>query len=203
MYYVKAEPRKAPSMEKEKLLLHSCCGPCSTACIERLIPDYDVTVFYYNPCINDAAEYEKRKANQKKFIEAVNEGGVYEDADGCRVGFAEGAYEPEEYETLVKGLEDEPEGGARCAVCFRQRLTGAAKYAKEHGFAKFTTTLTVSPHKNYRLISEIGRECAEAFGIEYLPYDFKKKDGFRRSVELSKECGLYRQDYCGCSFSKR
>lgn len=182
----------------EKILLHSCCGPCSSACIERLIPDYDVTVFYYNPCIDDPEEYELRKDNQIMLIHAVRE--TY---DKDRLNFAAGKYDPERYLDLVKGLEEEPEGGARCAVCFRMRLLEAAKYAKEHGFSKFTTTLTVSPHKNYKVISEIGREAGEEEGVEYMPFDFKKKDGFLRSIQLSKKYGLYRQDFCGCRFSRR
>ena len=181
------------------ILLHSCCGPCSTACIERLAPDYDVTVFYYNPCITDREEYERRKANQILFIEEYNR------ACGCgsKVKFIEGDYLPETYLELVKGLEQEPEGGARCAVCFRQRLFEAARVAEEKGFRYFSTTLTVSPHKNYRLISEIGEEAAAGRDLEYLAFDFKKKAGFQRSVQLSREYGLYRQDYCGCAFSRR
>lgn len=198
-------------MPGEKLLLHSCCGPCSSACIERLLPDYDITVFYYNPCIDDRDEYEKRKTNQIKLIEAINEKGLCRDGEPVKtydgekasVDFVEGDYDPERYLELVKGLEDEPEGGARCPVCFRMRLTAAAEYAKREGFDAFTTTLTVSPHKNYPLISSIGEEVGNEIGIEYLPFDFKKKDGFLRSIQLSKEFGLYRQDYCGCGFSKR
>ena len=184
---------------KPELLLHSCCGPCSTACIERLLPDYRLTVFYYNPCITDGEEYEKRKENQIKLIGRMNEELPEED----RISFAEGAYEPEEFLRLTKGREEDPEGGARCSICFLERLSGAADYAASHGFSIFTTTLTVSPHKDYRLITEIGKREAEKRGIEYLDANFKKKDGFRRSVELSKEYGLYRQDYCGCVYSER
>ena len=195
----------------KKLLLHSCCGPCSSACIERLLPDFDITVFYYNPCIDDRDEYEKRKANQIKLIESINDKGIIRSGEAVQtydgkmphVDFVEGDYDPERYLELVKGLENEPEGGARCPVCFRMRLTSAAKYAKANGYDAFTTTLTVSPHKNFPLISGIGAEVGEEVGIDYLPYDFKKKDGFLRSIQLSKEFGLYRQDYCGCNFSKR
>ena len=201
-------------MTKKKLLLHSCCGPCSTSCLERLFQDYDVTVFYYDPCINERDEYEKRLGNQKAFIDAVNGSGFpVKDENGnelpegdrpkCDIGFAEGTYDPERYEELVKGLENEPEGGARCKVCFGMRLDETARYAGEHGYDCFTTTLTVSPHKDHALISEIGKECGEKYGVEYLPFDFKKKNGFGRSVELSKEFGLYRQDFCGCTYSKR
>lgn len=198
-------------MSGEKLLLHSCCGPCSSACIERLLSDFDITVFYYNPCIDDRDEYEKRKANQIKLIQAINESGILRDGqpistyngEAPSVDFVEGDYDPERYLELVKGFEDEPEGGERCPICFRMRLTAAAEYAKQHGFDAFTTTLTVSPHKNFPLISSIGEEVGNTVGIKYLPYDFKKKDGFLRSIQLSKEFGLYRQDYCGCNFSKR
>jgi predicted adenine nucleotide alpha hydrolase (AANH) superfamily ATPase len=187
--------KRGPGMSDRKILLHSCCGPCSSACLERLLPDHDVTVFYYNPCIDDPEEYEKRKENQLKLISAMSSMG--------NVDFAAGLYDPERYLELVKGLEEEPEGGARCSVCFRMRLLEAARYAKAHGYDAFTTTLTVSPHKNFKVISKIGEEVAEEVGIEYLPYDFKKKDGFLRSIQLSKKFGLYRQDYCGCRFSKR
>ena len=216
-------------MAGEKILMHCCCGPCSSACIERLAPDYDITLFFYNPCIDDAAEYEKRKENLLKLVDAINRNGYVggvENAEGVEdseitplqygpvkseitplqygpVKVVEGKYDPENYLEAVKGLEGEPEGGARCAVCFRMRLQESARYAKENGFDGFTTTLTVSPHKNYRVISEIGREVAEEVGIEYYPFDFKKKDGFLHSIRLSKAYGLYRQDYCGCGFSKR
>ena len=216
-------------MAGEKILMHCCCGPCSSACIERLAPDYDITLFFYNPCIDDAAEYEKRKENLLKLVDAINRNGYVggvENAEGVEdseitplqygpvkseitplqygpVKVVEGKYDPENYLEAVKGLEGEPEGGARCAVCFRMRLQESARYAKETGFDGFTTTLTVSPHKNYRVISEIGREVAEEVGIEYYPFDFKKKDGFLHSIRLSKAYGLYRQDYCGCGFSKR
>ena len=186
--------------ESRRLLLHSCCGPCSTAVIERLLPDYDITVFYYNPCITDREEYEKRKRTQIQFLQALNENAC---GESCRVDFVEGDYDPERYLSLVQGLEGEPEGGARCTVCFRMRLAVSAAYAAEHGFPLFTTTLTVSPHKNYPLISSIGKEEAEKHRVAFLDMDFKKKAGFQRSVQLSKEYGLYRQDFCGCEFSRR
>ncbi len=191
---------------KEKVLLHSCCGPCSTACVERLAPDYSITVFFYNPCITDPEEYERRKANQIRFLEERNrrlrEAGMPAED---QVAFVGGAYDPGAYFERVRGLEDEPEGGARCRVCFLDRLTAARDYARAHGYPLFTTTLTVSSHKDYRLISSIGKALAAETpeGPAFLDVDFKKKDGFRRSVELSKEYGLYRQDYCGCLFSKR
>ncbi|MGN0709672.1 MAG: epoxyqueuosine reductase QueH, partial [Anaerovoracaceae bacterium] len=178
------------------------CGPCSTACIDRLMNegDYDITVFYYNPCINDREEYEKRKQNQIMYINAINDDGRY---GGRKVSFVEGDYFPEEYLELVKGFENEPEGGRRCTICFTQRLRAAASYALGHGYDCFTTTLTVSPYKNYPLISSIGKKTADELGIRYLDMDFKKKAGFEKSVKLSKAYGLYRQNYCGCDFSKR
>ena len=182
--------------DKPKVLLHSCCGPCSTACIERLAPDYHIYVLYYNPCINDRDEYELRKANQIKFINAYNE-----KAD--KIEIVEANYDPENFEKLTTGFENEPEGGARCMICFSQRLEETAKKAKELDMDFFTTTLTVSPHKNYELISKIGKEMAKKHGTDFLDIDFKKKAGFQRSIELSKEYGLYRQNYCGCNYSKR
>ena len=184
--------------EKRRILLHSCCGPCSTACIERLLPDYKVTIFYYNPNITDRDEYEKRKANQIKFIEAFNENVPEED----KVIFIEGEYLPEDFFDVAKGLEDCPEGGERCTECFKLRLDRTAKAATVMGYPIFGTTLTVSPHKNYQLISAIGTQLAEIYELEFLDMDFKKKAGFQRSIELSKKYELYRQNYCGCEFSK-
>jgi predicted adenine nucleotide alpha hydrolase (AANH) superfamily ATPase len=184
--------------EKRRILLHSCCGPCSTACIERLLPDYKVTIFYYNPNITDRDEYEKRKANQIKFIEAFNEDVPEED----KVIFIEGEYLPEDFFDVAKGLEDRPEGGERCTECFKLRLDRTAKAATVMGYPIFGTTLTVSPHKNYQLISAIGTQLADIYEREFLDMDFKKKAGFQRSIELSKKYELYRQNYCGCEFSK-
>ena len=195
----KSFPLMGKGVMRKQLLLHSCCGPCSTAVIERLAPDYEITVFYYNPCITNVEEYERRKETQKQFIDAYNE---TTDCESARIRFIEGDYEPETYLGLVKGHEEDPEGGARCTICFRQRLEKTAAYACQHGYPIFGTTLTVSPHKNYPLISEIGNGLAIDYGIEFLDMDFKKKAGFQRSVQLSKEYGLYRQDYCGCDFSK-
>ncbi|MBQ5441173.1 MAG: epoxyqueuosine reductase QueH [Firmicutes bacterium] len=188
----------SPDAEKRHILLHSCCGPCSTACIERLITDYKITVFFYNPNITDREEYEKRKANQIKFIEAYNSEVDEED----QVVFIEGEYLPEDFFDAAKGLEDCPEGGERCTECFKLRLDRTARAAIVMGFPIFGTTLTVSPHKNYQLISAIGTELGEVYGLEFLDMDFKKKAGFQRSIELSKKYELYRQNYCGCEFSK-
>ncbi len=184
---------------KKELLLHSCCGPCSTAVIERLAPDYNITVFYYNPCITEADEYERRKENQIRFIDEYNKKMENE----YTIRYLEGRYDPERYFELVDGYEEEPEGGARCTICFEMRLLESARVAKEKGYPAFTTTLTVSPHKNYPLISQIGRDVAEKYHVEFLDLDFKKKAGFQRSIQLSKEYELYRQNYCGCIFSKR
>jgi len=178
----------------KRLLLHSCCGPCSTAVIEKLLSEgkYDITVFYYNPNITDKEEYEHRKAEQIRVINTL-----YKDVD-----FIEGDYNPREYYELISGFENEPEGGLRCSVCFTLRLDATAKYAKTHDFECFDTTLTVSPYKSYDTISAIGRQIADKYQIEYLSGNYKKKDGYRRSVELSKQLDLYRQHFCGCEFSK-
>lgn len=184
-------------VEKPKLLLHSCCGPCSTSVIERLAATYKITVFYYNPNIHDAAEYEKRRDTQIDFISKLNDSDLYED----KIEFTEGEYDTESFFEVSAGLEDENEGGARCEKCFRLRLERTAAHAKTHGFDTFATTLTVSPYKNYKVITEIGQDIAFKYGLSYLDMDFKKKDGYKRSIELSKQYGLYRQHYCGCAFS--
>ena len=196
---ITAMTAKPEDIEKPALLLHSCCGPCSTAVIERLIDDYDVTVYFYNPCITDQDEYERRKESQIRFIEHYN---LHLGGAG-KVHFIEGDYEPENYFRAVKGYEEEPEGGSRCTICFTQRLDKTAEAAKLGGYPLFTTTLTVSPHKNYPLISAIGKVAAETYDVEFLDLDFKKKAGFQRSIQMSKEYELYRQNYCGCEFSKR
>ena len=180
--------------KKKKLLLHSCCGPCSTAVLERLYPDYDITVFFYNPNITDPEEYEHRLSEQERFISEWKPG---------EITLIKGEYDPKVYLDFVSGLEDEPEGGARCTKCFMLRMEEAARFAKEHGFECFDTTLTVSPYKNSKIIMPVGIQMGEKYGIEYIEGNYKKKDGYRRSVELSKEYGLYRQHYCGCEFSKR
>ena len=177
---------------KKTMLLHACCGPCSSACLERLSPDHDVTVFYFNPNITDGKEYRLREEELKRFLAEWRPD----------IGFEAGRYDPQEYYTCVKGLEQEPEGGERCRACFLLRLEETAKTAKEQGFDCFDTTLTVSPYKNYGVIAEIGRALAEKYGVEYAAGNYKKKDGYHRSIELSRQYGLYRQDYCGCEFSK-
>lgn len=180
---------KAPS-----LLLHSCCAPCSSYVIEYMSQYFDVTVFYYNPNISDNDEYRKRVEEQKRFI------GEFPAAN--KVSFIEGDYEPDVYFKNVKGLEKCEEGGERCFVCYKMRLEKTAKLAKELKFDYFTTTLTISPLKKSAKLNEIGVGLAEKYGVEYLLSDFKKKEGYKRSIELSNEYGLYRQNYCGCVFSR-
>ena len=184
---------------KPELLLHSCCGPCSTSVIELLVDEFNVTVFFYNPCITDEEEYRRRREAQIQFIEQFNE----ENAGRCRIVFREGDYCPGAFFEATAGLGNEPEGGARCEVCFRQRLEKTAAAACISGADYFGTTLTVSPHKDYKLISEIGRELALKYSLSFLDRDFKKKDGFARSIQLSRKYSLYRQNYCGCKYSER
>ena len=189
--YDKRMQEELRGAQDKRLLLHSCCAPCSSHCLSELSPQIGVTVFYYNPNLDCAEEYEKRKREQIRFL---RETGL---AD-----FLDCDYAPEDYISAVRGLEEEKEGGARCAVCFRLRLERTAREAKARGFDYFATTLTVSPLKNAKLINEIGFAVAEEVGVPYLPSDFKKRGGYLHSVRLSEEYGLYRQDYCGCAFSK-
>ncbi len=178
-----------------KLLLHACCAPCSSYCLEYLGDFFDITVFYYNPNIDSRDEYKKRVEEEKRLIGELK--------TKRPISFIEGEYEPERYHGLVKGFEKEPEGGKRCELCFRMRLYESARIAKKLGFDYFTTTLSISPLKNANLLCEIGEMAGSELGISYLPSDFKKREGYKRSVELSNIYGLYRQNYCGCSFSKR
>ena len=175
----------------KKLLLHSCCGPCSTVCIERLKGEYDVTVFYHNPNIEPFEEYEKRKEEQKKVCEFF-----------C-VPFIDADYDNADWLKFVEGLENEKEGGARCEKCFAYRLRRTALFAKEKGFDIFGTTLSVSPHKNTMIINQVGDKISQENEIDFLPESFKKKDGYLRSINLAKELDLYRQNYCGCHFARR
>ena len=176
--------------EKPTLLMHACCAPCSSACLERVKDFFDITVYYYNPNIDSEEEYRKRSDEQKKLCGILN------------VKFIAEEYNPEEFYSAVKGFENEPEGGERCEKCFYLRLKKTAEIAKAKGFEFFTTTLTLSPLKDAELLNMIGNEVAGETGIKFLPSDFKKRGGYQRSVELSKEYGLYRQNYCGCIFSK-
>lgn len=175
------------------LLLHSCCAPCSSWCLYFLSSYFKITVFYYNPNIYPETEYYKRVEEQKRFIEAL--------PSKNKISFIEGRFDPKEFYSTVKGFEKEKEGGERCFRCYRLRLLQTALLAKEKGFDYFTTTLTISPLKNAAKLNEIAKEVADELGIKNLPSDFKKENGYKMSTELSKEYGLYRQDYCGCIFS--
>lgn len=177
---------------KPTLLLHSCCAPCSSYCIEELVKFFRLTVFYYNPNIDTDEEYEKRKNEQKRFIAEF----------APEVEFIGEEHESEEFYKAVKGLENEPEGGKRCRVCFALRLSRTAEKAKENGYEFFATTLTISPLKNAKVINEVGLELERTYGVKYLPTDFKKRGGYLRSTVLSQRYGIYRQDYCGCVFSR-
>ena len=177
-----------------RLLLHSCCAPCSSICLSILSNYFHVTVFYYNPNMDTEEEYEKRKNEQKRFIK--------EYPAKYKIDFLDCDYDNETFLSRVKGLESEPERGARCPVCFRLRLEKTASKAKELNYDYFATTLTLSPLKNTKQINEIGLVVGKEIGIPYLVSDFKKNDGYKKSIEFSKEYNLYRQNYCGCKFSK-
>ncbi len=177
-----------------KILLHSCCAPCSSYVLEYLSQYFSITVFYYNPNIHPEQEYKKRVNEQKRFIEQF--------PVKNKVNFIEGKYEPNLFFQEVKGLEQEKEGGNRCLKCFYLRLEKTAQKANELNITYFTTTLTISPHKNSKAINHIGSEIAKKYQLSYLFSDFKKRDGFKRSIILSKRYGLYRQNYCGCIFSR-
>ena len=177
------------------LLLHACCAPCSSAVLERLAPYFAITLLYYNPNIAPFAEYQKREAELRRLVAEMDLPNP--------VSFLPCAYDGEAFEAMAQGLEDAPEGGARCIKCYRLRLREAARAAGEGGFDYFTTTLSISPLKNAPALNQIGEEVGEEFGVKHLPSDFKKKDGYKRSVELSHQFGLYRQDYCGCVYSQR
>lgn len=177
------------------LLLHSCCAPCSSYVLEYLSAYFRITVFYYNPNIYPEEEYYHRVKEQQRLISQMP---LIHPAE-----FLEGHFEPKEFYDAVRGLEQIPEGGARCHACFRLRLEETARQAVKGGFDYFTTTLTISPLKNAQVLNELGQEIGEKYQIAWLPSDFKKKNGYRRSVQLSQEYGLYRQDYCGCVFSKK
>lgn len=180
-----------------KLFLHSCCAPCSSYVLEYLCPYFDITVFYYNPNISASEEYRKRVAEQKRLIAAYNAEGK-----GKPISILEGDYQPSRFYEAVKGYEDCKEGGERCFRCFDLRLRETALQAKKAGYDYFGTTLTISPLKNAVKLNEIGQTLAGEYGVLWLPSDFKKRGGYKRSVELSAQYELYRQDFCGCSFSK-
>ena len=181
-----------------RLFLHSCCAPCSSYCLEYLCRYFLITVFYYNPNISFSEEYRKRVAEQKRLIDAYNK-----EEKGWPIDIVEGDYEPERFYEMARGMEEEKEGGERCFRCYELRLREAAETAKSLGMDYFTTTLSISPLKNAEKLNEIGDALAEEYGVAYLNSDFKKKNGYKRSVELSEQYGMYRQYYCGCVFSKR
>lgn len=192
-----------------RLLLHSCCAPCSSHCMEYLREYFDLTVFYYNPNITVSLEYEKRLAEEKRLIAAYNRqvdeqdfAGMHSTTAAGKIKILEAPYNPSDWFRAVRGLEDCPEGGDRCTVCFRMRLLKTAEEAARGGFDYFTTTLTISPLKDAQRLNKIGFEAADRYGVKWLPSDFKKKDGYKRSIELSRTFGLYRQNYCGCIYSK-
>lgn len=179
---------------RPRLLLHSCCAPCSSAVLERLTDWFDLTVFYYNPNIAPEEEFLRRAEEQRRLIAEL--------PHAHEIQFRCGEYESEAFEALARGLEDMPEGGERCTRCFRLRLGKTAALAAREGFDYFTTTLSISPLKDAQRLNAIGGELAEQLGVAYLFSDFKKKNGYKRSCELSVQYGLYRQDYCGCRFSQ-
>lgn len=176
-----------------KLLMHSCCAPCSSYCLEKVTPYFKVDVFYFNPNITCESEYNVRLLEQKRFLLEVYKN---------EVGFIESEYNKNTFLNTIKGLESEKEGGSRCKLCYLLRLEETAKVAKKLGYDYFTTTLSVSPYKNAKWLNEIGEVLQNKYGVKYLYADFKKEGGYLKSIELSKKYNLYRQDYCGCEFSK-
>ena len=192
-----AVERRESGQAPLRLFLHSCCAPCSSYCLEYLCTYFEITVFYYNPNISAEPEYRHRVEEQKRLIAAYNA-----EKRGYPIEIIEGDYEPERFFEIAKGYENCPEGGERCFRCFELRLQETGKRAKTGGYDYFATTLTISPLKNAQKINEIGQALGVRFGVEWLPSDFKKKNGYKRSVELSAEYGLYRQDYCGCAYSR-
>lgn len=179
---------------KNKLLLHACCAPCSSAVLERISKYFDITIFYYNPNITDENEYQKRLEELNHFVEKLNINNIT---------VLPGRYNPQEFFDIAKNLEGEKERGPRCYKCYKLRLEETAKKAEELGYDYFTTTLSISPYKNSNWLNEIGHNLDELYSPTYLYADFKKKNGYKRSIELSKEFNLYRQDYCGCIYSKQ
>lgn len=197
MNYQKELDKIIERLQKEdkvpRLLLHSCCAPCSSYVLEYLSQYFEITVFYYNPNIYPESEYVKRIAEQQKFIKEL--------PVKYPISFVAGNYDQERFYEMARGLEDVKEGGERCMRCYELRLLEAARLAEEGAYSYFTTTLSISPLKNAVKLNEIGERIGKEYGVSYLPSDFKKKNGYKRSVELSKEYGLYRQDYCGCVYS--
>lgn len=181
-------------MQPPRLLLHACCAPCSSYTLEYLAEHFDITVDYYNPNITPKAEFEKRFAELQRLISEL--------PVKHKIQLLMGEYNNEAFVAMARGLEEVPEGGERCFRCYRLRLEHAARLAKEQGFDYFCTTLSISPLKNAQKINEIGAALGEQYGVRWLPSDFKKREGYKRSIELSREYRLYRQNYCGCIYSK-
>ena len=194
-YDLEMEKQISSIPEGEELLLHACCAPCSSACLERLGNYFKVTIFYYNPNITDENEYKKRLDEIKNFISRFKT--KYE------IKLIEGRYNPNEFFEIARGLEAEPERGRRCYKCYNLILEETARIADKYNYEYFCTTLTLSPHKNSNWVNEIGELLNTKYNSTYLYSDFKKKNRYKRSIELSKEYNLYRQDYCGCIYSKR
>ncbi len=180
-----------------RLLLHCCCAPCASHCLEFLRPYFRITAFFYNPNITEEGEYRRRAEELKRLVGLLNR----DDAGGGPIAYLEGEYGPQRFFQTAKGLEGCPEGGMRCRACFRLRLQETALAARDGGFDFFTTTLSISPRKDSAALNEIGLQCQAASGVEWLYSDFKKRGGYQHSIELSRRYGLYRQDYCGCRFS--
>lgn len=181
--------------EGSTLLLHACCAPCSSTVLERLGNFFNISILYYNPNITNKDEYEKRLEEIRKFTSSFD--------TKYSIEVISGRYEPKEFFDIARGLENEPERGKRCYKCYELRLRETAKIAKEKGFDYFTTTLSLSPYKDAKWINEIGEELEKELEVKFLYSDFKKKNGYKRSIELSNEFNLYRQDYCGCVYSVR
>ncbi|WP_026525460.1 epoxyqueuosine reductase QueH [Butyrivibrio sp. MB2005] len=211
--YAKELEKKIDEFQKEgripSLLLHACCAPCSSYCLEYLRQFFDITVFYYNPNIMNEPEYRKRVEEEKRLIaeynrqvETGNFEGMNSDASARKIDIIEGDYVVKDFLDAVKGLESCPEGGDRCTKCFELRLEESAKVAADKGVDFFTTTLTISPLKDADRLNRIGNEMAQKYNTHFLPSDFKKKEGYKRSIELSHKFDLYRQDFCGCEFSR-
>lgn len=179
----------------KKLLLHSCCAPCSSACLEKLTPYFDITILYYNPNIEPYEEYLKRKEEETRFIK--------EFPHSNKIDILDCDYDHDRFMKIANGLEKEPERGKRCLKCYNLRMEYTAKKAEELGYDYFATTLTLSPLKDSQAINKIGYAISKRIGVSYLPSDFKKQNGYQRSIELSKEYNLYRQNFCGCIYSKR
>lgn len=192
-YDLEMEKQMAKLHEGDELLLHACCAPCSSAVLERLSNFFKITIFYYNPNITNKDEYHKRVLEVKKFISEFK--------TKYAISFIEGKYDPDRFFAISKGLENEPERGKRCYKCYKLRLEETARVASSLGYRNFCTTLTLSPYKNSNWLNEIGSELNKKYESNYLYSDFKKKNGYKRSIELSHEYNLYRQDYCGCIFS--